>query len=154
MSIEYYIDLDYQATPSDFARWIASNMKMEYLKEEHNGEMVDRIIDDGIVCSTGWKSQLDQEISKEEFGIDSKIFTVCRIDKFDLYDAGMENYINIVILFISELACDLVLQYHEGGSAIILRKDGDIFFGNNEGNHWNKYWRDHLDKACLDYTIR
>ena len=154
MAIEYYIDLDYPANPSDLARWIASNMKMEYLKEEHNGEIVDRLIDDGIVCSTGWKSQLGQEIDKEEFDIDSKIYAVCRINKFDLYDVGMEKYISVVILCLSELSCDLLLQYHESSDAIILRKNGKIYFANNEGDHWNEYWKTHLDAACLEYTIK
>jgi len=133
MAIEYSLVLDTSESPSELVELLKENLQMQ-----SKGNFLDTVASDGIVCVVLPQSELGRELVEQAFRISSSICIVCTIDKFDLYDLGMDRLIRICTLLLSNKNCDMVMLSN-GESGLLLRRAGEIIVDCRD-QYWKERW--------------
>jgi hypothetical protein len=131
MAVEYSFIVDSSMPVSAVTRLLVENLPLSLVA----GGVPDTVVGDGIICTPLPQSELGRDLVYETFGITSAIKLVCRMDKFDLHEVGMNTLIDICMLFLSKCTCDLVLLSN-GEKGLLLRKAGQLVVDCSD-----EYWR-------------
>jgi len=134
MAIEYSFALDSSMPVSALTTLLVENLPLSSAA----GRVPDTVVGDGIICTSLPQSELGQELIDETFGINSRMKLVCRIDKFDLHEVGMNTLIEICTLFLLKCSYDLVLLSN-GERGLLLRKSGVIVIDCTD-EYWKAKW--------------
>jgi hypothetical protein len=142
MSIEYSIILDTSESPAALVKMLAENLGMQAKSDIPN-----TLFGGGIVCAVLPQSELGRKIVEEKFGIKSSVDIICKLNKFDLYNVGMNYLIQMCMLVISRHTYNM-LMLSNGERGLLLRKNGKITVDSRD-----QYWKIRWTSEFLNFGI-
>jgi hypothetical protein len=101
---------------------------------------------EGIAIAKGIESELGRKLIEEAYGILVRQIIVFRLDKFELYDAGLDLMVKFVISFVLNSKSDFVFLSN-GERALMLKKNGQLAINENEV-FWKKRMEELPDGVC------
>lgn len=147
MALTYSLVTDAEKEPADLIRWMEATQSLHPVPGEKH-----TIAKPGLRCSVIPQSRTGSELIQETFGINPGIICLCQIDKFDLYETGMDHLLRLAFGLLTKDQSDLLLLSN-GEQGHLLRKESRIYADCSD-DYWKKKWNAAFARARLHFQHR
>lgn len=148
MAIEYTIAMDCSMPLRDLMMDLARRLSLTYESDTR----LPTLIGTGCLCTAIPQSNVGQELISTRFGIHTTVKLICRIDKFDDHDMGMQVLVDLSLCLLSNFSFDMVLLGN-GETGLLLRKSGSITV-NGSDDYWKSVWKSAFARTRLSVEER